>query len=877
MKVVNTANNEILLLNNEPFARGGEGALYRISSPASYQHLVAKIYHPSKRTEQRSYKLRYLISHPPEFESEQQSSLVSWPLALIEHELQFVGFLMPMAEGLSLEILATSRLPKQLGTSWDRFSLENEGAFSLRRKLCFNIAVALYHIHRTGRYVMVDFKPDNILIQQNGLVSLVDMDSIEVVEGNRMLFAAAVATPEFAPPEFHDMQRSAAAIPLSWDTFSMAVIFYKILLGIHPFAATAKGEFSGIDTLGEKIKNGLFVHNSKFKNSFEVIPLPHLEFNSLPSSLQYLFNLCFIQGMPQAPIRPTAEDWCQALDVDSQSLNLSFYDIPDNICPLKIDSLPEERARIFDFSFSLTYGTLIENNLPQVIKFLKKEKKRRFRTPFKIAALLSFLSALCLVISEYYYFSKIFYSFYIFAVVPLFFIFHLIAVFFIHRNLARPLPSILDPDIPKELKSVFKIIINQLYDQHQFNKLEFRNIVNQYQDKLSFHINEWNNKLQEYQQKSEVLYANKREACYNGIKNRNDHPLWKQFVGNSLNHKLLYIKKKYLPFRLQELKDDYDLKIKNTDLIYQDAWQELETKHYKHLSRIEKINKKSIEQIKSDVEEQLTQKIVDAGTQKLKELLIESDSQINLLQDQLFNDLESQHQKHQKKMSEFSDQLEKYFSHSENSELDVAGLDKIRKEMKFAAQLFDKEVEILRNVFNSQKEDLIQELKFKEIIQNDRIDTETKEFLNNFNQRFLKKQLQLELSSLQSSKIRDKQEEEIDFIQKRQQIINNIKNDKKEALNNYNRLTKLNQDNVNDYIEELKSLDSETSANINAVEERSNLSFEKMMQEAYNLQEQQYKAVKDLQIDFLDDFNELTANAGTELKKIGINTKLSIL
>ena len=50
---VQTKLNEAISLSDTPFAKGGEGALYDVVSPANLSHLCAKIYHVEKRDKEK--------------------------------------------------------------------------------------------------------------------------------------------------------------------------------------------------------------------------------------------------------------------------------------------------------------------------------------------------------------------------------------------------------------------------------------------------------------------------------------------------------------------------------------------------------------------------------------------------------------------------------------------------------------------------------------------------------------------------------------------------------------------------------------------------------------------------------------------------------
>lgn len=303
----------LIELASTSFAGGGEGDLYKIKSPVAYRNYVAKLYHPHKISAEREEKTQYLIDHPPVGLSE-NGSIVWVKDALYTKDYKFVGFIMPFATGKKLELLCMGKLPKKIGKNWQRFDLKNPDALQYRLRICFNLAAAIYQMHATEHYVLVDMKPENILIQPNGLLAIVDTDSVEVIEDDVAIFPAPVATPEYTPPEFYSNDRKKnGTIGEPWDRFGLAVIFYKLLCGIHPFAGSANPPYDNLVSLHEKIEHGLFVHRTINTSVFSVIPPPHKQFNKLDPNLQELFIQCFEEGHQDPEARPTADEWCSAL------------------------------------------------------------------------------------------------------------------------------------------------------------------------------------------------------------------------------------------------------------------------------------------------------------------------------------------------------------------------------------------------------------------------------------------------------------------------------------------------------------------------------------------------------------------------------------
>lgn len=313
-KVFFRRDNVELFLDNEPFASGGEGNLYRIRKPAKYTKFVVKLYHQDKRTAARQRKVEYMISNPPiDYTTHGHYPLI-WPLGLVA-DRGFAGFMMPFAQGEKLEILCMPRIHRNLQARWGRFDFSRPEAMKKRLSICYNIATAVHQVHATDHYVLVDLKTDNIIIQPNGFVSIVDMDSVEIIDESRVLFPATVTTPEYTPPEYYTKNIQPGKVPIfeSWDLFSLTVIFYKLLFGIHPFAASCNPPYDKLVSLHQKIEAGLFVHAASKQQHFKVVPPPHRNFTKVDNVVQSLFLSCFEDGHDNPDLRPVADEWLWAI------------------------------------------------------------------------------------------------------------------------------------------------------------------------------------------------------------------------------------------------------------------------------------------------------------------------------------------------------------------------------------------------------------------------------------------------------------------------------------------------------------------------------------------------------------------------------------
>jgi serine/threonine protein kinase len=301
-------NGATLSVADSPLGEGGEGAVYEILSPANYRNSVAKILYPDKRTNERRYKVRYMVDNPPaNIQDGNGHNFLIWPQQILLENNDFVGFIMPKAEGIDLEELCRVKLKPELGSEWQKFYRDNSDSMILRLILCSNIAKAVNALHASGHYVIGDLKPENIRVKSNGLVSILDLDSCQISDGGQIRFQSKMNTPKYNPPETIIEYKE-----LSWDLFIIGIIFYEILCGIHPFIGTTRAPYENLNTPEQKIQAGLFPFGSK-SNYFEVIAIPHYNFKNLPDRVQKLFLRCFDQGIINPAIRPNTTDWLNNL------------------------------------------------------------------------------------------------------------------------------------------------------------------------------------------------------------------------------------------------------------------------------------------------------------------------------------------------------------------------------------------------------------------------------------------------------------------------------------------------------------------------------------------------------------------------------------
>lgn len=311
--ILQTQDGQRIDIKKQAFAAGGEGTVHEIIYPNPLQkNYCAKLYLVHKINSEREQKLRLMVDNPPP-DLKTNSHIICWPVKLLYQQQKFIGFIMPLAfkNSTLLYDLTKPSLPQKLAPIWNtKFELGTQNGVFARLKLCNNIAGSIYRIHQLQKYVLVDLKPSNILVTHDGKISIIDCDSFQIYNKDQVIFAAKVSTPNYMPPEGFQQNLSSKVIPQSWDYFSLAIIFYEILFGIHPYVATFKNKYQNKTAIEDKIQSQLFVHGSN-KKYIQAIPSLHDSFQQFPTSIKDLFFRALESQTYPFQQRPSTEEWAK--------------------------------------------------------------------------------------------------------------------------------------------------------------------------------------------------------------------------------------------------------------------------------------------------------------------------------------------------------------------------------------------------------------------------------------------------------------------------------------------------------------------------------------------------------------------------------------
>lgn len=287
-------------------ASSGEGTVWK----TSYRGFLAKLYHECQS--ERFQKLRVMIAHPPKDPTQGQNHIsLAWPKDLLENQQgQPMGFLMPeIGESVKLSTIYNPRLRSRKAPRFNWYYLHTAA---------LNIASSMDAVHKEG-YVVGDVKPQNILVNNQALISIIDTDSFQVQDPyTREVFRCLVGSEGFTPAELLGKDLATVDQTEIHDRFRLGVIVFLLLFGDQPFKGKwiGQGESPQPTTLIEK---GFWPYapQSLIRPGPNTIPL-----SILHPQLQSCFHQCFTQGHSQPHLRPSAQQWMAALKKAISSLSI---------------------------------------------------------------------------------------------------------------------------------------------------------------------------------------------------------------------------------------------------------------------------------------------------------------------------------------------------------------------------------------------------------------------------------------------------------------------------------------------------------------------------------------------------------------------------
>jgi TonB family protein len=288
-------------------AHSGEAKIWRTNENG----YLAKIYHSP--TPERVQKLAVMIDHPPtEPNSHLHHVSFAWPKSLLKNaQGDCVGFLMPeIKNGKELIDVYNPRR---------RQTLKLEIDWRFLHTTALNIVSIIEALHAAG-YVLGDIKPQNILVNNRALPSIIDTDSFQVKNpNNSKVYRCLVGSEGYTPPELMGKDFDIIEQTEIHDRFRLGVIIYQLLFGGNsPF----QGKWTGAGETpepNELIRRGLWVNGS---DTLIVAAARTIPLEIVHPEIQQCFLKCFNDGHNYPNLRPTAREWLEALRTGNDNLTI---------------------------------------------------------------------------------------------------------------------------------------------------------------------------------------------------------------------------------------------------------------------------------------------------------------------------------------------------------------------------------------------------------------------------------------------------------------------------------------------------------------------------------------------------------------------------
>lgn len=284
----------------QQLANSGEGEVWE----TNLNGYLAKIYHQA--TTERIEKLKVMLANPPVDPMISFNHIsIAWPKELLKDSNgNYVGFLMPaIRNSQQLSSIYNPSEPKKIAPGFNWYHLH---------VTALNLAWIIQEIHAKG-YVLGDIKTENILVNDRALVAVIDTDSFQVSDSQiGKINCCAVGSEGFTPLELLRPDIATTNQSETHDRFGLAVLIHYLLFGYHPVSGKSFEQT-------ELICQGFWYDG---QNSLICPSQNTISLDIVHPEIKKLFLQCFNEGHVQPNLRPTAQDWHDALQVAVNELTV---------------------------------------------------------------------------------------------------------------------------------------------------------------------------------------------------------------------------------------------------------------------------------------------------------------------------------------------------------------------------------------------------------------------------------------------------------------------------------------------------------------------------------------------------------------------------
>ena len=207
------------ILKQTPLAEGGEGIIYDLGDN------VLKVYKDSVNKQEKLQKIKLLMT------KSLPSNIIKPIDIAYDSQKKFIGYIMPKAEGEDVKKLGNKKYVKV-----NNITIQNISKLALRIKETLSI------LH-TQNILISDLNDSNILFTKDFEPYFIDVDSWSIDNINCTVCMETFKDPKLVSSNFTK----------ETDSFSFAVLLFKMLTRLHPFGGTMNPDMDIIQRMSKGI------------------------------------------------------------------------------------------------------------------------------------------------------------------------------------------------------------------------------------------------------------------------------------------------------------------------------------------------------------------------------------------------------------------------------------------------------------------------------------------------------------------------------------------------------------------------------------------------------------------------------------------------
>lgn len=290
-------DNGLRLSLGDRIGDSGEATVFR---DAENQHRLIKLHHaPSQDLRAKLAVLPSLAPDDPSLDTRHVN--FAWPTSTVWNSAgDAAGTILPaVANARSLTALSNPKLRARRAAEMDWHFLHAVAA---------NVAFLFDYLHDRG-IVVGDVRPENILVGDRALATMIDCDSVQIEGPDGTSHLCTVGSEGYTAPEWIGRRFNENRRDIRSDRFGLAVLIYQLLTGAHPWT----GEWMGA---GDPPPRDHLIRSGDwpFRPAAKLRPVPGMVApDELAPGLAALFRRAFIAGHADQQARPSASEWQEAL------------------------------------------------------------------------------------------------------------------------------------------------------------------------------------------------------------------------------------------------------------------------------------------------------------------------------------------------------------------------------------------------------------------------------------------------------------------------------------------------------------------------------------------------------------------------------------